>query len=859
MAVRQASTTNVERAFRPSIVIFTDPGVEDIYTSLKSIILSLGLVEPLRKCIAMMRTQRTPNTQVAQSWFASDIFTPPKAPLDDPYQATSSPFAITLELLRQEVLASHNQQRIEESGYYIPDKPLQVYVIGDPATDATSRILQTLHAQLPEADICCIVCPSQPTRSSSLILPSTHEDRPSAIAVASSQAEQRALANFSYVYEHRQTKSTIMRRELYSYAVAQALYTLLTTSITAHDEFDQAIHANPLSTGTLSTCLITSPYTEAQNFCDVYLASELVAAWQEKNGLFTTYNNPLLASSLAQTTFNENATTEQSTGTDVPAQSNSHNTREPVIQQIYNWPAVTDKPTFHLIKSNEINKSYKKAHKVFITQEWVKYLFEEGEHHYQAWEKPSKDEWKKRSDELSQLLSKRIEELWLHSNNLSDTDSGPRAVKVLLDTVHVSLEQHTHPEQQVNDFNRVGSPPILSDDAQELPVAEEQVTAKQDDIFRLGFTEVYHKQLLSIGKRFPFPESSYIETFDTQEQLVSYKEVLKESLTEKLSGQQAAAPALSTRIAATAVMVTALLLMLSTLFPQFLPGLVLCAILVAYIANLLYAWYTRRKIAVIQNGLLELCNCSYHYQLEQFEQEQRQQGLAALRTEVEGLLKRYSRIRDWTAQLKQNLQDEAQLLKADFFARPIVSHDVYLSNGNLLQQKRLPSDSGYTHSLEMFAGSLLIQTDISTRNRWNGYLYKWMKDATLPFSTKETKEAQDEAKAITHAITQRASAKSTIGLDNLKEKENTDIWKFLCEHRLKPLMNLAQVNLIPSYIFLCGDEVYLDIGKQRMQEVFRGIPVIVLDTKHDERILVAAFYGSNVLPDIAHEAPFPSL
>lgn len=394
-------------------MIFVGASGEQVYASLTSLIRLLGIAEPPSHCIGIMRVEgiESKKAQTAEYWFLSDDFTPGRstsARMEDVHKATSPTIENALEQLRLEVLSYNNWQFIREKGYDIIDeKPLQVYIVGGPTNAVLGRVLKIVHEQMPTAEISYVLCPDPPTRHSSPPKATSQIGSQIPSSNALSNEKQHVIPNFCYLYENYNN----VPLELCYYAAAQALYALLITSVAALDEFSEAIastsaHNNSVQSGTMSTCLITSPYEAGKicrDFCDTYLAGELITSWRRDQGAF---KDP-----------NDNAD---------PASLISQEQAE-MSQAIAEWK--NDSLVFLPPNIQEVWAEYSPSNKTFAVKQWASSLKALNDKRYTQWKAGVIAARQKQYQNIRDLWQITLQKLWL------SYDKGPEVAKAYLDFV----------------------------------------------------------------------------------------------------------------------------------------------------------------------------------------------------------------------------------------------------------------------------------------------------------------------------------------------------------------------------------------------------------------------------------------
>ncbi len=267
--------------FYPSLVIFVDEIGRQIYDQFSFMMLSVGLAEPLRKFVGLIHNTLA-DAQFATYRLINDILSSDvqkeeivSGQITTSLSGTTTMLESAIENMWQllSLDIDKNTEEIRDAECPMPERRIQVYIVGPANSAAMNYVLRTMRTQLSgesakEADVYLLLSTNS-SSSSNTTLDS---------AATSYQADP--LVKFSSTLEEKQ----VPKNEAYS-AVAQALCTLITTGITSQYTFERQIHPEPHPDGNgqigyVITNLHTLPYTVLEDYCCAYLGSELMSQWR---------------------------------------------------------------------------------------------------------------------------------------------------------------------------------------------------------------------------------------------------------------------------------------------------------------------------------------------------------------------------------------------------------------------------------------------------------------------------------------------------------------------------------------------------------------------------------------------------
>jgi len=278
------TVNNQQPYFRPGIAIFAQEQDNNIYKHFLSVITSIGIAEPLRQSIGIINVH-SEATNTTNSALLVDYWTIKKMSFNQreikaPTQPNKAPLTKALQALLYDIASAGSKDNIEQHGYVIDNTTPHIFIVGSSSNLMLGKILQQVHLTLPQSPAYYILCS-----------PDNTTNTPEASTFHSAILDQQRIApNFCFLYKPYvgDPQFGYSRPEQHCYAAAQALYTLLVTGITEHQEMKLVLSSSIVQNrvthfGTLSTCLITTPGRAVQTFCEYYLVNQFTNWWKKES------------------------------------------------------------------------------------------------------------------------------------------------------------------------------------------------------------------------------------------------------------------------------------------------------------------------------------------------------------------------------------------------------------------------------------------------------------------------------------------------------------------------------------------------------------------------------------------------
>ncbi|GHP01024.1 hypothetical protein KSF_110710 [Reticulibacter mediterranei] len=261
----------IDLRFRPSLLIFVDEVGQRICEQFKAILRVARLDQVLWQSIALL--QFTSGSEHAVS-----------LNLDGQASNEEGTFAQMVERALKDVQASRRIGEIISAGYPVPNPRTQVYIVGDASQDQPARVLKLVQEQLANMACHTLVCSVLHTDQ---VKQETAGNPTSEMVAAGSVANEQIIANtFCYLYGERLTypvPTFISQAESY-YAAAEALFVLIATGLTTEPFFEEAVRggtgpAAGANVGGLGTSLILCPQEALLEYGSLRLSIEMLDAW----------------------------------------------------------------------------------------------------------------------------------------------------------------------------------------------------------------------------------------------------------------------------------------------------------------------------------------------------------------------------------------------------------------------------------------------------------------------------------------------------------------------------------------------------------------------------------------------------
>jgi hypothetical protein len=377
--------------------------------------LSIGLAEPLQKCIGLIQyTYTAANTLIVTSRLVSDVFVESatretKEPSRGP--TTVSNVAkiedVVTHVQRLSIHLNSNIRKIGQAGYATLKPNMQIYIVGTVKSAAMNNILRIVQEQLypgdlaKEADVYLLLCPNTLVSSDAIT------------EIRNTIQQMDSLVKFSYKFDDM--PAGYISEEASHYAIAQALYALTTTGITSQEAFGQKMQRQLSSNedqrvGYLITSSITFPRKLLVDCCSIHLGSELMQQWGD----------------------------DISKGLTLEEKTEQRHCAGQSMGEVEQWMRDSSpRPTklFTLFSPERVDEEYKQRKKPFVT--WMdvvdKIIDKKAQEAYKEWRKEPADLWKERLKKVHTCIEEAIKDISLSNINSSNV------IKVYIDECKESL------------------------------------------------------------------------------------------------------------------------------------------------------------------------------------------------------------------------------------------------------------------------------------------------------------------------------------------------------------------------------------------------------------------------------------
>lgn len=784
--------TNIQPLFRPGIVIFTGSSGEQVYEHLKSLLLSLDLAEPLRHSIGIIKVMQSQNLEMlAHYWFVNHIFTGEKTSLKD-IDTKPSRFNDVLEQVKQEI--NQSMLSLRDIGYKEASrKPPLVYIIGNSANAVLSHILQEVQIKLPGAEIFYVL----------------YSDTSETIEAPALDWRQRIRPTFCYLYEYH--SHSPYTPDFCHYTIAQSLYTLLTTDIPSRSKIAHHDDASSESTqqsiplfGTMSTCLITSPFEAAKEVCKYYIASQLVIRWKD-----ISVNND--AAKLLQ----EQATddTEIFRGLIGVSSFTLPNSKQ-VDAEV--------KATFK--KSAETSQTSSRASR------WEEVLSKLAHEAFEEWKKSTIETWQKNEGEFHERWKIRLNTIWVG-------DQGPTSAQKYLDFVDSVLTSKE--DDSTNNTLSDSLPTTAPNGDSPKVVLDKHYAQLLTSPTRIVASSVMLAILLLIFLTLLPPLFVWV-AFCVSILLYIVMNILYALYHQhKIVTAQSELHQHYKRI-------------YDFKCVQFEEALRQQAI--DRLQSEINAWQERYK---------ELQSFSIDVQKLLLEEAEPLAEIFFARTEAKHnvylgygtLLLRYSR----------NTEHNQKPTPLERFAHGLpIRTGTNLSmqeNWNKIVYRWMENKSLKLGEEKMQAKTQALQLTTDTIQRATA------RDTVglIELNRTERQETTSSSLIVGKPNTENDTIIKPLTLEESQvilsnpelTPESQTIWKFIYEQRLQPLARSLEEELVPTHVFLCGDAHYLTGGQTYLQKLLPDSKVVIVPTALDATVLVAALYQNCRPPTSQFNVLFP--
>lgn len=840
----------IDLRFRPGLILFVDEAGQQICEQLRAITSFAGLDPVLCQSIALLHVS------------SASLATTPLPRCGLCLEGTIPQQTDTLEHVLPETIrnvqSSRRIQEIINAGYPVPNPRTQVYLVGDTSQPWLQRVFSVVQAQLQRLDTHTLVC---------YMLHAPHVTNEATGDDAATQAAKPVLAtgeqamsgpthnvaNFCYLYEDMlayPTPTFVSTHESY-YALAEALFTLLSTGITTEPFFEESMRVSASftpadSVGSLSTSMVVFPEAAIVDYCSVRLGADMLKQWQQE----------LQGSTLAEPRHVE-----------IQARARS------MVKDINRW--LDDGPERPLANGP---RSYRKAKGAPITERRMPSLEiltreqrptratsaqleqaqQQMEHKAQRflhqrllertqaqfalfWPDQLKKEYKRRGRYFAswtELLDQQVERASTAHAEWNDvvTQAWQAATERVCDDVSSTADQLWASDE--------AGPEMSALYVQELQTQLEHLTS------HLATRQSEHER----------DYQAALELLHTAEQGLWHAqeeadnaEPVAQQLQRRLVWQQQQIPAIPAQVCIAIPCIIALVTGLLALpwLPQSSAAVAITsAIVVLLLAVGHWLWHRRRarRYTAAQDDLLAFYRRGYAYRCEQREDQLRSALLEQLRANVQHIAERQNKLVGIVQETSWHMEEQAPRIQHDLFHSPAAARDVFVAQGNLLQKdQRNTLDDLYTQITQARTRTPVESWHQSARALKKQFMLSFY-ERQQSFLEIEQEQLQQQLYSFAQGVTRPYCTGPLSGLHAALSK--LEIWNEVFERARHPLYRAQVGTQEPQYTFVCGHETEIQQGLSRMSG--DSYPVRISDAH--KWVLVAAFFRGGE-PAVLYKTP----
>lgn len=692
------------------------------------------------------------------------------------------------------------------------------------------------------------------------------------------------LANFCYLYEDRMTYPAVafVTRNECDYAAAAGLFALIATGMTATPQFRQELDArrNPTDydrIGTLSTSMIMFPRAYVRAYCSAQLGADLMDQW-----LKDIETGSISGSELD----NQRAEARRAVSNierwlkDSEARPGANGDKPLSADEGSKWPTLAilrreTLPAEELVRYRRLRDqtrylfelfSYEAittAHKDTRNRDdlWVRFAVQRAGSAvgvFSKWDQVASTAWKAASGEVCRQVRDTLDSIWPNGSN------GIRLARVYIDELDDRLgqlanqlgnwrESHKHDyEEAIKDFamaargpwdNR-GGPGIVGDKdpgAQQLkPLGAAMAGA------------VNPGGPIIIGEN-PEAQENRNQAAAVFQHMPRREREIADRLGQRILWKQNLVPKLPVLIAMEAVVAPLLAIILWDIVWKFFPALVnrpvwftlvpvlLVAVALVTLGNEVFRRRLRKDAREAREDLLKFYRRYFAYRCEVREDFLRLGLMGPLRRRVQRMRERLDSMNDFIGDVRDGLEARATQADHDLFNGPSASRDIFIANGERLEQVG-------SNTLEHFAGHLALQRRRNpvqiwhrTREEMRDELLRLLvqhPQSIIDMDEMNEEDAQEFINNFTQAIVETYFRGPLVDIHAALDKP--EIWQNVQFRAQRALYGAHIGAREPQMLFICG----------RNYDLAQGRPYIpneanLVETRNPEWLLVAAFFRGN--------------
>ena len=688
------------------------------------------------------------------------------------------------------------------------------------------------------------------------------------------------LANFCYLYEDRMTYPAVafVTRNECDYAAAAGLFALIATGMTATPQFRQELdpRRNPTDydrIGTMSTSMIMFPRAYVRAYCSAQLGADLMDQWIKdiETGSISgsELDNQRVEARRAVSNIErwlKDSEPRPGANGDEPL-SDDEGSRWPTLailrreslppedQLRYRRLRDQTRYLFELFSYEAIATTYKDSRK--RDDLWVRFAVQRADNAvgvFSKWDQVATMAWEVARVEVCRQVRDTLDHIWPSSSN------GIRLARVYIDELDDRLgqlanqlgnwrESHKHDyEEAIKDFAMAARGPwdnkgqsIVGDKdpgAQQL----KPVGAAKGGVGNAGGPVIFgegaeaqenRNQAAAVFQHMPRRER---EIANRLGQRVLWKQSLVPKLPVLIALESMVAPLLAIILWG----------MLWKLFPTLvdrpiwftLVPVLLVAVALITLGNEIFRRRLRKDVKEAREDLLKFYRRYFAYRCEVREDFLRLRLMGPLRRRVQRMRERLDSMNDFLGDVRDGLEEEATQADHDLFNGPSASRDIFIANGERLEQVG-------SNTLEQFAGHLALKRRRNPVRIWHRTREE-MRDELLRVLVQHPRsiidmdemneeDAQEFINNFTQAIVEAYLKGPLVDIHAALDKP--EIWQNVQFRAQRALYGAHVGAREPQMLFICGRNFDLAQGRPYIPNEAN-----LVETRNPEWLLVAAFF-----------------